>query len=367
MFRLLLRSAWIPRRLSGSPRLLVASYNTAQFDSSLGPKYESITDYGSYRNSVFTHRLPESTAQQSPQLVALHSRLRLPESFTYSTLSQALNMDKFGGLANNFGLSTLGKTFLSYYVSEHLLLKYPRLPMAVHNAAVDSYMGVEVLGEVGKSWGIDVDRTSKLDKHLAQEPEIMQYGRLRYLSERTKELKAENSGVYELSPEELETMNSDAQLFVYRETEAYASAVRAIVGGIYTHCGEDIAKSFIHKHFLSRKVPLQKMFQFSRPSKELARVCEKLGLKEPLEIRLIAETGRLSSHAMFLAGAFVGHEKLGEGVGSSLNEAKTRAVVNALLSYYLYTPVSVDGTEIKLPSEENYQFEGIVGSGDVAI
>lgn len=358
----------MPRsRLSFGSRVRVSSYNTAQFDTSLGPKYESITDYGSYRNSVFTHRLPESTAEQSPQLAALHSRLRLPKQFSYSTLSQALNMDKFGGLANNFGLSTLGKTFLSYYVSEHLLLKYPRLPMAVHNAAVDSFMGTEVLGEVGKSWGIEVDRSSKLDKHLAQEPEFMQYGRLRYLSERSKELKAGEPGVHELSAEELATVDNQTQAFVHRETEAYASAVRAIIGGLYTHCGEEATKSFIHSHFLSRKVPLQEMFQFSRPTRELARVCEKLGLNDPLEIRLIAETGRLSAHAVFVAGAFVGQEKLGEGVGSSLGEAKTRAVVNALISYYLYSPISAEGTEIKLPSEENYRFEGIVGTGDVAI
>lgn len=68
-----------------------------------------------------------------------------------------------------------------------------------------------------------------------------------------------------------------------------------------------------------------------------------------------------------MAGAFVGKEKLGEGVGSSLGEAKTRAVVNALISYYMYSPISAEGTEIKLPSEEKYQFEGIVGTGDVAI
>lgn len=368
MLRLLLRNSRLaPRRLPATTRITVASYNTAQLDTSLGPKYDSITDYGSYRNSVFTHRLPESTALQSPQLAALHSRLRLPQEYTFSTLSQALNMDKFGGLANNFGLSTLGKTFLSYYISEHLLLKYPRLPMPVHNAAVDAYMGVEVLAEIGRSWGIEVDRSSKLDKALAKEPEFLQYGRLRYLSERSKELKAEETGVHELSAEELQTMNNSTHQFVHRETEAFASSVRAIIGGIYTHCGEEATKTFIHSHILSRKVPLQEMFQFSRPTMELARVCEKLGLEDPLEIRLIAETGRLSSHAIFMAGAFVGKEKLGEGVGSSLGEAKTRAVVNALISYYMYSPISAEGTEIKLPSEEKYQFEGIVGTGDVAI
>lgn len=368
MLWLALKDLCTPRsRFCVISRLCATSYHMARLDPTVGTKYDSISDYGSYKNAIFTHRLPESTAQQSPLLVTLHSRLRLPKEYTYSTLSQALNLDKYGGLANNYGLSILGKSFLSYYVSEHLLMKYPRLPMAVHNAAVDSYMGEEVLGDIGKSWGIEIDRTSKLDKSLAQEPEALQYGRLRYLSDNVKQLKPEEPGVHELSPEEVRSMKGDNGWFLRKEVAAYSSLVRAIVGGLYTHCGEEAAKTFIHKHFLSRKVPLQEMFQFSKPTRELARVCEKLGFKDPLEIRLIAETGRLSSHAIFVAGAFIGCEKLGEGVGSSLNEAKTRAVVNALMSYYLYSPITTEGTEVKFPSEEDYKFEGVVGTGDVAI
>lgn len=347
-------------------RTFAASYHAVQLDKSLGTKYESLADYGSYKNSIFTHRLPESTAQQSPPLVALHSRLRLPESYSHSTLSQALNMDKYAGLANNFGLNTLGKNLLSYYVSEHLLIKYPRLPMAVHNAAVDAYMGPETLAEIGKAWGIEVDTTSKLQKHLAQEPDTLQYGKLRFLSDDAKE-QVQESGVHELSEEELRTVDISTNSYLSREQDAYASAVRAVVGGLYTHVGEEGTKLFIEAHILSRKVPLTEMFQFSKPTRELARLCDKLELEDPLEVRLIAETGRLSAHAIYVAGAFSGGNKLGEGVGSSLSEAKTRAVVNALMSYYLYTPISEEGTAVKVPSEDNYKFEGIIGLGDVAI
>ncbi|OBA20113.1 ribonuclease III [Metschnikowia bicuspidata var. bicuspidata NRRL YB-4993] len=353
-------------RLPSLARIPVAGYHSAELDKSLGTKYDSLTDYGSYKNSIFTHRLPESTAQQSPPLTALHSRLRLPESYSYSTLSQALNLDKFGGLANNFGLNTLGKNFLSYYVTESLLMKYPRLPMTVHNAAFDAYMGSEVLAEIGKSWGIEIDKTSKLQKHLSNEPEALQYGKLRFIFDQHKE-QAQESGVYELASEEVASFDTASLTFLSREQEAYASAVRAIIGGYYTHAGETATKEFISKHVLSRKVKLSEMFQFSRPTRELSRVCEKVGLDAPLEIRLIAETGRLTAHAMYVAGAFCGGEKLGEGLGSSLNEAKTRAVTNALLSYYLYTPISEEGNDVKLPSDENYKFEGIVGLGDVTI
>lgn len=341
-------------------------YNMALLDKSLGTTYASPKEYSSYKHTVFTHRLPELTAQQLPPLVALHSRLRLPESYTYSTLSQALNMDKFGGLANNFGLATLGKNLLSYYVSEQILMKYPRLPMSVHNAAVDAYMGPESLSAIGKSWGIEVDTTSKLQKHLSQEAEELQFGKLRYLSDSAKE-KVQEQGITEVTPEQMASMDTKTLTFLSKEEDAYGSAVRAIIGGLYVHSGEKDTRAFIQGHVLSRKVDIAQMFQFSRPTRELARICDKLELQDPLEVRLIAETGRLSAHAIYVAGAFSGGDKLGEGVGSSLNEAKTRAVVSALLAYYMYSPVTYEGNPVKVPSDEDYEFQGIVGSGDVAI
>lgn len=344
------------------------AYRVATQDLSLKTEYQLLTDYGSYRNTIFTHRLPESTAQQSPPLVALHSRLGLPASYTLSTLSQALNLNKNDGLVNNFGLHTLGKNLLSYYVSERLLVKYPRLPMDVHNAAVDAYMGVESLFRVGKAWGIETDDTTKLKKYLAQESEFLKYGKLRFWLEDAKDAVKE-PGVTELSSSEAATARHAAHSVNYttKEAEAYASAVRAIIGGLYTHAGEDATKQFVYDHVLLKHLPLEQMFQFRLPTRELVRLCEKIGFTEPLEIRLIAETGRLSSHAIYVAGAFVGGEKLGEGAGSSLQEAKTRSVVNALMLYYLYTPVGADGSEVAVPSDANYKFEGVIGTGDVAI
>ncbi|KAG2732640.1 hypothetical protein G9P44_005057 [Scheffersomyces stipitis] len=360
------------RRIVRLPRPMLRTlvptrnYQVARLDTSLKTNYDSLTDYGSYKNNIFTHRLPESTAQQSPPLVALHSRLNLPTSYSLSTLSQALNLNKFDdGLANNFGLNTLGKNLMSYYVAEYLLIKYPRLPMPIHNAAVDSLMGVETLHEIGKSWGIEVDQSSKLEKYLSQESEFLKYGKLRFVSEQRKS-QVKEDGVYELSQEEIASLHRNKS-FVAKETEAYASAVRSIVGGLYTHVGEDATKAFISDHILSRKLPLEQMFQFSQPTRELIRLCDKLNFTEPVEIRLIAETGRLSAHPIYVAGAFCGVEKLGEGIGSSLAEAKTRSVVNALLSYYLYSPISADGADVKFPSDIDYKFEGIVGTGDVAI
>jgi dsRNA-specific ribonuclease len=353
------------RRILGRV-LPVRGYHVSKLDPSLQTSFDSVTAYGTYKNTIFTHRLPESTAQQSPPLVALHSRLNLPSTYSLSTLSQALNLVKHGdGLANNFGLNVLGKNLLSYYVSEYLLMKYPRLPMLIHNAAVDSLMGADTLYEIGKSWGIQSDGSTKLSKFLANESEFIKYGKLRYITEQQKQVIPE-SGVYQLSEQEVTSLNRENK-FVTKETDAYASAVRSIIGGLYTHCGEESTKKFITDFILSRKLVLEKMFHFSQPTRELVRLCDKLNFQDPVEIRLIAETGRLSSHAIYVAGAFCGVEKLGEGAGSSIKEAKTRAVVNALMSYYLYSPINDQGNDVKLPSDKDYKFEGIVGEGDVAI
>ncbi|KAK6200072.1 uncharacterized protein RJT21DRAFT_120974 [Scheffersomyces amazonensis] len=347
------------------------SYSTklSNYEVPVEAKYDNIQDYGSYKHNIFTHRLPESSASQSPPLVALHARLNLPSSYSLSTLSQALNLNRYDdGLANNFGLNVLGKNMLSYYVNEWLLIRYPRLPMPVHNVAVNALMGPQVMYEIGKQWGIEVDKSSKLDKFLSQESQFLKYGRLRFIEEESKYPdKPAETGIYELTNEEVKSLDKQNSTFISEEVNAYSSAVIAIIGGLYTHAGEEATKEFINNHILSRKLPLENMFEFSQPTRELVRLCDKLQFEDPIDIRLIAETGRLSAHAIYVAGVFCGVEKLGEGVGSSLAEARTRAVINSLMGYYLYSPIDNEGNEVKLPSDEEYKFDGIIGPGDIAI
>lgn len=46
----------------------------------------------------------------------------------------------------------------------------------------------------------------------------------------------------------------------------------------------------------------------------------------------------MSKAPVFIVGVFSGEEKLGEGYGSSLKEAKARAASDALLKWYCYEP-----------------------------
>lgn len=45
--------------------------------------------------------------------------------------------------------------------------------------------------------------------------------------------------------------------------------------------------------------------------------------------------------AVFVVGIFSGQDKLGEGAGASLLEARSRAAVAALKGWYLYSPLNV--------------------------
>lgn len=65
--------------------------------------------------------------------------------------------------------------------------------------------------------------------------------------------------------------------------------------------------------------------------------------------RVISETGRLSRHPVFVVGVFSGRDKLGEAAGASLNEARFKASIKALKSWYLYSPQLKSG-EPMVPS-----------------
>ena len=104
---------------------------------------------------------------------------------------------------------------------------------------------------------------------------------------------------------------------------AMCHAVEAILGGVHVHNGVEEARKFIYTHFLGRHMDMAALFRFKFPEREVARLCERLKLNPPVS-RLIAETGRASVAPVFVVGVYSGRDKLGEGQGSSLSEAKFR-------------------------------------------
>lgn len=127
--------------------------------------------------------------------------------------------------------------------------------------------------------------------------------------------------------------------------EACANFVNALLGAIYLHLGRKAAKLFFNEHILSRHLDVSRLFDFKAPTRDLAKLCIREGFSPPVA-RILSETGRLSRTPVFVVGVFAGKEKLGEGTGGSLDEARTRAAVQALKGWYLYSPM-----DVRVPSE----------------
>lgn len=112
------------------------------------------------------------------------------------------------------------------------------------------------------------------------------------------------------------------------------------MGAIYLHAGRAAAKRFFEQHFLSRHLNISELFNFQAPARDLTRLCARESFERPVA-KVISETGRKSRHPVFVVGIFSGQDKLGEGAGASLMEARERAAVAALKGWYLYSPLSV--------------------------
>jgi dsRNA-specific ribonuclease len=127
--------------------------------------------------------------------------------------------------------------------------------------------------------------------------------------------------------------------------QAASNFVQAVFGAVYLHGGRAAAKAFFNAHIASRKLDVSSLFAFRQPTRDLSRLCAREGFESPVA-RIISETGRKSRTPVFVVGVYSGRDKLGEGSGASLEEARTRAAVNALKGWYLYSPL-----ERKVPSD----------------
>ena len=130
-----------------------------------------------------------------------------------------------------------------------------------------------------------------------------------------------------------------------RLQDACMGFVRAVFGAVYLHAGRQAAKNFFNAHITSRKLNVSQLFVFRQPTRDLSRLCAREGFEGPVA-RILSETGRNSKTPVYVVGCFSGREKLGEGTGASLEEARYRAAVNALKGWYLYSPV-----DFRVPSD----------------
>ncbi len=290
-----------------------------------------------------------SAAEKSIKLHALRSRLTLPERFPLPTLARTLvhpSADPDPAF-NNASLSILGRHLLSYYITEWLLCNYPRLPIAVLFAAVEAYVGPQSLATIAKEWGIE----AAAEPGGEVDPGLLQFRRIESgealpaafkqqvhkwnITDTHKIMRSDEFGSLTAppGPHDLQDTGVPSEI-------AAQSFVRAFIGALHVHLGAPLVKRFFRDHFLSRHLDISTLFDFRTPTRDLSRLCAREGFEPPIA-RLISETGRLSRHPVFVVGVYSGNDKLGEGSGSSLNEARIRAAVAALKAWYLYKPLEV--------------------------
>jgi dsRNA-specific ribonuclease len=298
-------------------------------------------------------------ALHSSRLAALHARLGLPKKLPLQTVARTLvdpSADSNSDF-NNAALAQLGGSIMSYHVSEWLLVTYPRLPMSVLFAAAYAYNGPKTLQLVAREWGVDsaaapggevdpgylqfekmapgTDYAAKKAAGGSTRPDAYSFFR-RGMSSRV---------VYDDEFGDTIAKDDESNLPIPTEN-AYAGFVKALIGSIHLHAGREAAKTFVKEHILSRHLAIDTLFQFKLPVRELSRLCAREGFAHPVA-RILSETGRGSRHPVYVVGIYSGKDKLGEGSGASLQEARTRAAVMSLKSWYLYSP----GKDSRVPSD----------------
>ncbi|KAL0634604.1 54S ribosomal protein L3 mitochondrial [Maublancomyces gigas] len=289
---------------------------------------------------------PSRDPLSSAKLAALHARLSLHPKFPVQTLARALidqsaERDRF---FNNSSLAFLGNTLLGYYGTEHFLCTYPRLPSVVLQAAMAASVGPRPLASIGREWGVEsaFEPTPNVDAGL------LQFKRLPPGTVVTGSLRPPRSqGV--------------------TDEEAMADFVRATFAGVYLHEGVAASKQFFRQHVLSRKLELDKLFNFVQPTRELSRLCAREGFDSPVA-RLLSETGRMTNTPVFIVGIYSGNECLGEGQGGSLNEARIKAAANVLKGWYLYRPFDTADVPSKTDVYPDATFKPtMIDSGEVIV
>ena len=310
--------------------------------------------------------LPEA-ALRSAKLSALHSRLSLSSRLPLETLARCLvdpSADS-NPLFNNLSLRLLGEELFSYYTCEEIICRYPRLPISVLFAAMYAFVGSKALEAITREWGVEAAAEpggevdpgllqakrspagtyDDLDEGLSQRPNAEKRWRKTISS---KTLYGDSFGDERTSPNRVEGTDVRVREGTSAVTLERASTnfARAVMGAVYLHGGRPAAKQFFKQHILSRELSIAGLFDFRQPTRDLSRLCAREGFDSPVA-RIISETGRKSRHPVFVVGVYSGYDKLGEGSGGSLDEARTSAAIAALKGWYLYSPLNV-----KVPSDD---------------
>ena len=220
--------------------------------------------------------------------------------------------------------------------------------MAVVFAAVEAYIGPKALATMAREWGIE----AAAEPGGEVDPGLLQFKRIQSGDDLPSSLKRQVPWSWNVTTthkimktDEFASENGATGPHTLQKTlgpteEAAQSCVRALMGALPQQRGSPRGKRVFRAPFLGRPQAMCQLVDFRTPTRDLSTLCAREGFEPPIA-RLISETGRLSRHPVFVVGVYSGKDKLGEGAGSSLTEARIRAAAAALKAWYLYKPVQV--------------------------
>ncbi|XBW37087.1 hypothetical protein QEN19_002667 [Hanseniaspora menglaensis] len=282
--------------------------------------------------------LEEVLPKSNPTLTALYHRITLANNsvdIKYHELVTCLNCPdselstKFENLPNNEHFSVVGYTALKADILARLYLKFPRLPSSIAQGVVSEFLSLNNLNNVGLTkFGMDLDRKTLLDSFLNNDGKYEIFGKVRSLAniqniKQDKEIIQVVSKEGERAPVEYKAMS--------KATLAIFGLLKLKANNLFDLYARDI--------FSVEELPVQKVFFLESSIETLDNICKTENLSKPV-FKLLTETGRYSAESMFIVGVYTETgEKLGEGYGKSLIEAKKRAALDASIKYLAYSPV----------------------------
>ncbi|KAJ3097205.1 hypothetical protein HDU97_005090 [Phlyctochytrium planicorne] len=261
-----------------------------------------------------THAIAEEKAKVAAFVA--RSGLALPQSTLIEALTHRSHKDaSLHVQSDRFHL--LGEKVVGFLVSEYVFSKYPTLPSQAMSSLVDSYTSSYTMANIGKNLGV---------------PSVMR-----------SSPHTDFSSYIKIGKDGIE-----------KESKVLGKMVLSLIGALYSEQGMKAAKGFVSAHILSREMDVSLHLKLANPKGLLRDVLKKLQKPSPVS-RLLKETGRLSSTPVFIVGVYSGVEKLGEGYGSSMAMAETRAARNAIEKHF-----SEEVKDFKVHSDEVAEGDGFV-------
>lgn len=233
----------------------------------------------------------------------LLSALSHPKFMAYKTHQEAPNNPEFQNLIK------IGNDSLQFFTREYLKTRFPSLADKYLQVGMKTLLADKNLLQFAMFLGIDA--ACGIDSHLKEKWILENKNKKTKKKKKSSKIEQEN----------------------FNETEIRLDCFKALLGIIGTEAGPLNLRKFLDSRYFNNSQ--FNPSDFIRPLYPIPDLAE---LYPDLVFRLHQESGRLSSHSMFIVGVYAdktSQNYLGEGYGSSQALAQHRAATDALRKLFL--------------------------------